>query len=678
MNAQNPGGVQEPNTPQQPPSGQPSGAPQGDPAQGQGNPAQQGQSPYGAPDPQGYPAPNGQAPQGYPQQSAPGQPGQGQPAHGYPAQGQSNGYPSATPAPKPVGPNPLAGIPITDYVMDGVAALLLLISLGLPWNLENRATGRIEVILLLVLSLLSLSVHYLARFGVFPKTWPPRMIAMLRGALNLPFVVLVLVYVVLDVLAAFDIGSGYGGLGGAAALGLAGALLAATPRQAQLSEDPCPLQPKVWPNVFFGLAGLAIVLEVVALIALAVGGGFTSDFKTALYLVVSILVVAVLVGWAPFGVFRRDHSWRLVTATLGITTVFAFLFLWSEEYRYFGNDAQFTSGLGLAYVFLPALGALALTPIIKNHMKPKPAAQAWTGAARNGAEYFVIVAGGVVLVTIFAFIAGGFSGAGLTVLILSLIVAVAGLLARVVLTNDVSSGRNQALVLAGLATLFAFVILIVTASSDNLQVSLPVLLLAFGLPTLVFIGLTAPKSVREHFAANPPAALAMPTQQSAHAGGPQGPDAAPQQAWQNQQQPHQPQQAAPGQQPWDAQQGQPQAAPAQQPWETQQAQHASQDQSAAESAPHQYEPQAEQAQPAPAQPAPTQQSPNQATPAHGFTPQQAADPSTDLSLLGQIVQEAPELRAAVASNPSTYPDLLNWLSSLNDPEVNAALAARQA
>lgn len=703
MNAQNPGGVQQPDNSY----GQ---SPQ------QGYPPQQGQpQPNGGP-PQGYPAPNGQAPQGQPAQ---GYPQQNYPPQNYPQQGQPQGQQGAAPAQKPAGANPFAGIPITDYVMDGVAALLLLICLGLPWSLENRATDRIEVILLLVLSLVSLSVHYLARFGVFPNTWPPRMIAMIRAAANLPFVLLVLVYVVLDLLAAFDVGSGYGGLGGAAALGLAGALLAAAPRKAQIDEDPCPLQPKVWPLVFLGLSGLVVVLQFVSLIAVIISDNAYGNVKTDLYRIVTILALTAITGWALYGVVRRDHSWRLVTGTLGITAAAAFILLWSSEHSYIGNDVQSIGGQGLAFVFLPALGALALTPIIKSTMKPKSADQAWTGAARGAAEYLVLVAGTVIVVMIFQFIAGGFSGAALALLIMLLVIAVAGLLARAVLTKDVSAGRNQALVLVGVATLFGIVALIISASSDNLSVGLPTLLLAFGLPGLFFLGLTAPKSVREYFAANPPAALAVPAQFSSSQS-PQ-PAAAGQQPWETQQQaqpqapqgqqPSEAQQAPQGQQPWEAQSAQheqtaqepvQQEAPAQQPWEAQQAQSAQPDepvqeplagaQSPAEQSSSDFaqpvaaEPQSapaqstqpESAQTEPAQSEPMPETPSAAAPAHGFTAEMAADPNTELATLAQIAQEAPELRAVVAGNPSTYPDLVNWLGSMNDPEINAAIAARQA
>ncbi|NEG96755.1 hypothetical protein GFD17_08315 [Bifidobacterium sp. SMB2] len=65
-----------------------------------------------------------------------------------------------------------------------------------------------------------------------------------------------------------------------------------------------------------------------------------------------------------------------------------------------------------------------------------------------------------------------------------------------------------------------------------------------------------------------------------------------------------------------------------------------------------------------------------ATNQYGFTVAQALDPNTDLMTIAQIAQYAPELRVYIAQNPSTYPELLNWLASLGDPAINAALAQR--
>ncbi len=56
----------------------------------------------------------------------------------------------------------------------------------------------------------------------------------------------------------------------------------------------------------------------------------------------------------------------------------------------------------------------------------------------------------------------------------------------------------------------------------------------------------------------------------------------------------------------------------------------------------------------------------------------AADPATDWATMYEVAQTNPEVRALLAANPSTYPDLLEWLGSLGAPEVDAALARRAA
>ncbi|MCV2393924.1 hypothetical protein OEB99_06365 [Actinotalea sp. M2MS4P-6] len=61
-----------------------------------------------------------------------------------------------------------------------------------------------------------------------------------------------------------------------------------------------------------------------------------------------------------------------------------------------------------------------------------------------------------------------------------------------------------------------------------------------------------------------------------------------------------------------------------------------------------------------------------------FTAQQASDPTTPAQTLADIAALRPDLRPAVAANPSAYPGLLEWLGGLGDPQVDAALAARSA
>lgn len=56
----------------------------------------------------------------------------------------------------------------------------------------------------------------------------------------------------------------------------------------------------------------------------------------------------------------------------------------------------------------------------------------------------------------------------------------------------------------------------------------------------------------------------------------------------------------------------------------------------------------------------------------------AVDPATPGADLAAIAGARPDLRAAVAANPATYPELRTWLGSLDDPAVDQALATAAA
>ena len=60
----------------------------------------------------------------------------------------------------------------------------------------------------------------------------------------------------------------------------------------------------------------------------------------------------------------------------------------------------------------------------------------------------------------------------------------------------------------------------------------------------------------------------------------------------------------------------------------------------------------------------------------GFDARTALDPNTPLQVLADIAAQEPGLRKYVAANPSTYPELLTWLSQLGDAEVDEALRRR--
>ena len=54
----------------------------------------------------------------------------------------------------------------------------------------------------------------------------------------------------------------------------------------------------------------------------------------------------------------------------------------------------------------------------------------------------------------------------------------------------------------------------------------------------------------------------------------------------------------------------------------------------------------------------------------------ASSPTTPAAELARIAAARPDLHPALAANPATYPDLIDWLRTLPDPAVQAALAQR--
>src|SRR5690606_24825726 len=229
--------------------------------------------------------------------------------------------------------SPFAGIPVSDYVRDGVAALLLLVSLALPWDVAHRASDKIEVVLLTILSLLTLALPYLARTGVLPTTWTVHTTRRVRLLANAPYVLLVGVYLVVDVVGGGDLGDGWGGVGSAAALGLAGALLAAQPRESELGPRD---QDRA----------------------------VTDRWLLALLVVAAVLVLG-LAGLPTYGTWRRSGAARLTLVGLGVIIAVAFV-LGS------GNNGlvtiESTHGGRFGLVLVPALAAIAAAPAVHRAM----------------------------------------------------------------------------------------------------------------------------------------------------------------------------------------------------------------------------------------------------------------------------------------------------------------------
>ena len=477
-------------------------------------------------DPQNQQAPGGFQPPapGYPQQQTPGFAPQQTPGVP-PQQGfapQQGGQPMFQPSPRP---NPFVGIPVTDYLRDGGALLLLLISLALPWFLEDfdivRGAGRIEVVLLSLLSVLTIGLTYLARAGVFPSSVTVNTVMLLRTLGNAPYILLVLVYLVIDMVS----GDSPSGVGYSAALGLAGALLAAQPRQSEVGTlAPGAPIGRTWYAIALAYGALAAVVALISLVftLLATAEYFGDQPLAVIGLILSIFFAAAAVVFPVVGILRRNDIWRTVAFGFGAVMVGVILVSALDDAR--GIETVHSGGY--LVLFVAGLLGLASSPALRNAMNPIADLSRWFGAASLSLVVVMVVAGYLVLTTLFTLIQfAEFGGVGryigsIVVLLLTVGVAV---FARISLRSKPAGSRWLVIGLLGGLVLLG-IVNVILLSIDGGTPSVVAIGLAFGLPLFIAYALTAPKSVREYFAANAPA---RPQNAGGYAAAPGYPAAAP-------------------------------------------------------------------------------------------------------------------------------------------------------
>ncbi len=395
------------------------------------------------------------------------------------------GNPVQRTAPVRVAPG-FGGVPIRDYVTDGVAALLLLLSLGLSWDVVSQATDHVHVILITVLSILSLSTHYLYRVGTFPPEWSARTVTLVRALLNVPYLVMVLVAVVLDLVAVVgESTSLMPGVGGAAALGLAGACLAATPRSAETDAALATALAARLRTVFAGLAGTAVVLQVLALVAAIVNDVFSylsgSLVAALLFVALGVLVIA---AWGPFAIARGDDAWRPVIVATG-ATMLVWVLLFSRHY------VVSTGAATLGFVVLAAAAPLAVAPVAWRHGADRRSYG--TSVAGNALLYLLVIAVQVVATSIALLIDADSlfipTGTLVTLMILALISGVVAVIGRNALRGPTTL---PVLVTLGVILVVGIVVIVVEGASDSFDVAWTDGLVAFGLPAAAAWALAFP------------------------------------------------------------------------------------------------------------------------------------------------------------------------------------------
>ena len=522
-----PGQFAQPGQPGQPQGYGQSGAPQGygqpGQAQGYGQPGMpQG---YGQPGmPQGYGQPGQQHPGFQPQRQE--QPYQG---NGFPGYGQAQ----APAQPKPQRPSAFAGITLSDYVRDGIAVLALFFSLFMAWvygdgyaGEGSKAGTRVDVLLITILSILSVGISYLWRAGLFGPSVGYKRIQDLRLLANAPYVVLVLVYLVLVLASDGDSSSGFYGLGGAVAFGLAGAVLAAQPRRAEIAPGPGDDAPhRRWVFITLGLVGLAAVATLVQIIRFLVLVSDLTDFSGGRIWLAGIagavsaaagIAVLVLVA---VKVLKGSDAWRRTGTGLGIGAALLALLALIPDMRLATLDfTPFDAGFCL--LFWLAFGAAVSSPSVARHTERAAVAPAdRLVAIRPVLTVTLVIAGALAVVAALGLglIVAEDSEDGTGLWIITLVVAVllvaGSLVAGKLAARDGRSTFLMGTVFAGAVFLLSLILMILWAvelsdtsglngSTARFATEL-VMVLTWVLPFVLVAELWLDKSSRDHFKSLP-------------------------------------------------------------------------------------------------------------------------------------------------------------------------------
>jgi hypothetical protein len=425
----------------------------------------------------------------------------------------------------PTRPNPFARIPARDFATDAVAFALLCLSFSQAWSERYWPWERAEVVLVTIVSLLSIGIFYIGR----ASGWPARTTLLVRGLLNVPYVVVVLFYAAADAVNGIRMMSGEvfvrgslgTGLGPAVALGLAGVALTVQPRRVE-SDDPSLVGggERFVRLAAWALLGVMLVEQVLAVVALVTGTVrlSASGLVIAYDLLVVVAVAALTCGPLLLTLLRRP-AWRWVLVAVAATVLLGSLHAIDSSQARTHFAWSVLSG-NAAYPYVAAAGALALAPAMARAMAPvEPPVRVWFDVVRAALLTLGVAAGLYAVAWLVA--VGDYASNGRTVpgwvvelVVLNAVAAVAAVVAAVTFRGDPLGTRP---VVIGVAIGIAVVGLgIITAGPLARTYDVLDLTVALGLPVLVVLALTVPEPVRRAYAAVRPAAPAPAAQAADH------------------------------------------------------------------------------------------------------------------------------------------------------------------
>jgi hypothetical protein len=311
-----------------------------------------------------------------------------------------------------------------NLARDLTGVVLLLLALVFPWNLyfglgiPDSDTALFE--LLLVLTALSLVAVAATYFGLARDN--AVLAGRLRLWLNIPYLLLVLGFVVFDAVQTVRYGGSVkvpGGLGPGAWLGIGGSLLCAQPVLTELAPDDSRFTKWLLAARVVGYASIvAAALSFVfvlywriryALPAQAGTSGFGKQnvaviVTAVVYGVVALVAVIVASSW----IVRDGKPFRLVTVALGASTLIAGILVWilpgGREIDGFHGIAQNTSTAGVGFEGYAAWAAAAaiIAPLaLLQAARKRPIDEGlWREAARKGLLLIIVWCAGSVVMRI--------------------------------------------------------------------------------------------------------------------------------------------------------------------------------------------------------------------------------------------------------------------------------------
>lgn len=416
-------------------------------------------------------------------------------------------HPQAAPQPAPSpaaetarSTGAFASVPVSDYIRDGVAATLLLVSMFMVWTYGagggSVAGSRIDVILITLVSMLSVSLPYLWRSGVFGPSWDYRRTQLARVGVNAPYFVMALVYVILELVYRQ-------GLGPAMAFGLAGAILAAQPRRAELGSGPADaIVDRRWASVLTGFAllvGALTLIQFIERLTLLPA----RDWASTLTAVLLGGANAILIIWAALGAAGGRSSRRHLGIGIGITGIGLSLIALFPGVTVV--SVSFSAiGPGISPFFWATAGALAAAPsLARLSSEEDPLVTARTVAS------LAIAATGLMLLVSALVLIGNASHSSyatyynpvtwVVTIFLAALGAVGGVVARAALKQQTRQAFQLSVGYAGFLFILGLVVVIMSANAMMPWTGTLGLLIGFALPIGLILAMFGRASQRQAF-----------------------------------------------------------------------------------------------------------------------------------------------------------------------------------